>query len=134
VRRTRRALQRSFACGQQTKTRILFGLSTGGRGGRYGTSTSFNGPRTLASLAVMMAFLATEVGHEEALRTLGMAFAGGQLPSAWTTDALVSAGAAASHAAQITLGTRAHVAIISERGNGHCTRARLKKPHVSRVE
>lgn len=62
----------------------------------------------------MMTFLATKVGHEETLWTFGMAFARGQLPSAWATDALVSAGAAASHAAQITLGTRAQVAIISE--------------------
>lgn len=61
-----------------------------------------------------MTFLATEIGHEETLWTFGMAFARGQLPSARTTDALVSAGAAASHAAQITLGTRAQVAIISE--------------------
>lgn len=71
--------------------------------------------RTFASLAVMMAFLATEIGHEETLRTLGMTFASGQLPSARTTDTLVSAWTAASHAAQVTLGARAHVAIISGR-------------------
>lgn len=61
----------------------------------------------------MMTFLATEVRHEETLRTLGVTFAGGQLPPAWTTDALVSAGAAASHAAQIALCARAHVTVIS---------------------
>lgn len=62
----------------------------------------------------MMTFLATEVGHEETLWTFGMTFAGGQLPSAWTTDTLVSARSAASHTAKITLGARAHVTIISE--------------------
>lgn len=63
----------------------------------------------------MMAFLAAKVGHEETLRTLGVTFARGQLPSARTTDALVSAGTAAGHAAQITLGASTHVAVISEK-------------------
>jgi len=61
----------------------------------------------------MVTFLATEVRHEKTLRTLGMTFAGGQLPSAWTTDALVPAGSAARHTTQITFGARAHVTIIS---------------------
>lgn len=61
----------------------------------------------------MVTFLATEVRHEETLWTLRVTFAGGQLPPAWTTDALVPAGAAASHTAQIALSTRAHVTVIS---------------------
>jgi len=59
---------------------------------------------TLASLAVVVAFLATEVRHEKTLRTLGMTFTGGQLPSTWTTNALVPARSAARHTTQITFG------------------------------
>jgi hypothetical protein len=61
----------------------------------------------------VVAFLTTEVRHEKTLRTLGMTFTGGQLPSAWTTDALVPAGSAARHTTQIAFGARAHVAVIS---------------------
>jgi len=45
-----------------------------------------------------------------------MTFAGGQLPATRATHALVPAGAAASHAAQVAFGARAHVAIVSGEG------------------
>lgn len=63
----------------------------------------------------MMAFLAAKFRHEETLWTFGVTFTGSQLPSTRTTDALVSAGTAAGHTAQITFGARTHVAIISEK-------------------
>lgn len=88
---------------------------------------------TFTGLAVMMTFLATKVRHEETLRTFGVTFAGGQLPSARATNALVSARAAASHAAQVTLGACAHVAIISE-NNGHVHVNFAIKPNGTHAE
>lgn len=73
---------------------------------------------TFASLAVMMTFLATEIRHEETLRAFRVTFTGGQLPSARAAYALVSARTTASHTAQITLGARAHIAVIPENGQG----------------
>lgn len=65
----------------------------------------------------MMAFLAAKFRHEETLRTFGVTFTGGQLPSARTADTLVSAGTAAGHTAQITFGARTYVAIISKKSH-----------------
>jgi len=61
-----------------------------------------------------MALLATKVRLVEALGALGMAFAGGQLPSSRALDALVAPRTAAGVAAQVALGTDAAVTVVAE--------------------
>lgn len=62
-----------------------------------------------------MAFLAAKLRLVEALGTLRMAFAGGQLPASWTLDALVAPRSAARVAAEVALGADAAIAVVSGR-------------------
>ena len=57
--------------------------------------------------------MAPELGLEEALRTLRVALATGQLPTFRTLDALVPAGSTARVAAQVALGAGSPVAVVT---------------------
>lgn len=68
---------------------------------------------TIARLAVMVTLLASKVRFVKALGALGMAFAGGQLPSSRALDALVAPRSAAGVTAEIALGANATIAVVS---------------------
>lgn len=75
--------------------------------------------RTFAGATVVVALLAAEVAHEEALGTLGVALPAGQLPAHGTGDALVPARARACLAAQVALGADADVAVVPAHTTSH---------------
>lgn len=74
-----------------------------------------------------MTFLTTKVRFKESFRTLGMAFAGGQLPASRTSNALISSGPRACFTRQVTLGTLTSVTIITK------TKKESEKRHVNTV-
>lgn len=73
----------------------------------------------------MMARLAAELRLEEALGTLGEAFSTRQLPPLRTLDALIAPRSATSVTAEIALGARSSVAVVSI-GTGRTTFATLQ--------
>lgn len=70
-----------------------------------------------------MVALLTAVGRfEVALRTLGMALAGGQLPAFRTAHALISPWSRAGLARQVTLGALTPVTVVSVEEENHESR------------
>lgn len=79
-----------------------------------------------------MTFLTTEVRFKEPFRTLGMAFAGCQLPAPRTSNALISSGPRARFTRQVTLGTLTSVTVITWRAGRPAFSALQLQPVLTR--
>lgn len=72
---------------------------------------------TIASLAVMMAFLTTKFWFVESFWTFGMTFTAGQLPSFRALHTLIPSRSTACMTAQVTFRTGSSITVVSVKEN-----------------